>query len=342
MNNTATTRGGAIYNDYELTVNFSRIVGSTASEGSAIYNYQGYTANVEYNWWGSNTDPKTILNLIAGAVNGVDADPWLILSINATPSEIFNSKTSNVTVDIYTDSNNNNHSSEAAKYPSKIPVTFTTTWGSITQSVLNYGTGTAVFTANGGVIPTPNVVTVSAADSANLTATVFTNITIKPAANLYVNIKSSNSNPKIGETFKLTYKLGNSGPDAASNVTITIPVPENFEISSISGDGSWTYNAATRTITWTLANVPVGDPYLYITGKTTKAGVYSFGSSITSDTYNLNTEGVTPLTINAASNTASVNAANVTVAMQTTGMPIAGLILAILAVLGGIFTPRKK
>ena len=341
VNNTATNDGGAIYNYMYLTANFNRIVGNTALEGSALYNDQGYTANVEYNWWGSNTNPKLVSNLIAGDVEDVDADPWLILSINATPSEIFNTKTSNVTVDLYTDSNNNSHSSESAKYPAVIPVTFSTTWGSVTQSVLNYGTGVATFTADGGTIPTPNVATVSAADSANLTATVSTNITIKPASNLYVKITSSNSKPTIGETFTLTYKLGNKGPDAATNVTITMPVPENFEISSITGDGNWTYNAATRTITWTLANVTVGDPYLYVTGKTTKAGVYSFGSSIASDTYNLNTEDVTPLTINAADPT-EVNAASGTVAMQKTGAPLNCLILAILAVISGFAMPRRK
>ena len=349
-------QGGAIYNYYgQLTANFNRIVGNTASEGSALYNAYSSTADVENNWWGSNTNPKTINNLIACYVDGVDADPWLILSVNATPSEIFNSQTSNVTVDLYTDSNNNSHSSESSKYPAVIPVTFTTTWGSIIGAVLNYGTGLAIFTANGGAIPTPNVVTVSVADGANLTAMVNTDIIIKPAANLYVNIKSSKSNPKVGETFTITYKLGNNGPDTATNVTTTIPVPKNFEISSITGDGNWTYNETTRTITWTLMNVPKGDPYLYITGKTMGAGVYSFGSAIDSDTYNLNTQGVTPITINAASGTnadsttgsttdnmASVNAASGTVSMQNTGLPFNYLILAVLTVFSGFVMPKRK
>ena len=358
--------GGAIFNYYgagTLTVNFSRIVGNIASCGAAIYyglepddvmafdQEVGQLLDVRYNWWGSNIDPKLVDNLIAGEVEGVNADPWLILSVNASPSEILNTQTSCVTVDLFTDSSNGSHSGEFSKYPAVIPVSLTTMWGSVTGAVLNYGTGVATFTANGGPIPTPNVAIVSAADSANLTAMVNTAITIKPAANLYVKITSTNNNPKVGETFMLTYKLGNKGPDAASNVTITIPVPENFEITSITGDGNWTYNTSTRTITWTLTNVPMGDPYLYITGTTTKPGSYSFGSSITSETYNLNTEGVTPITINAANNTntnsttdntASVNAASNTVPMQTTGMPIAGLILAILAVLGGTLAPRKK
>ena len=70
-----------------------------------------------------------------------------------------------------------------------------------------------------------------------------------PQSSIYVVVTSSKKDPSIGETFTLTYKLGNNGPDPAENVTITIPLPEGFELSNISGDGNWTYNETTRTIT---------------------------------------------------------------------------------------------
>lgn len=167
--------------------------------------------------------------------------------------------------------------------------------------------------------------------------------TANAAADVIVKTTSSKTNPKVGETFTLTYKLGNKGPDAAENVTITIPLPEGFVISQITGDGNWTYNSNTNTITWTFTNVPVGDPYLYLSGSFSKAGSYVFGSSISSETYNINTEGVTPITINTVS---QVNAASTTttetIPMQHTGLPFAGLILAILAVLGGSVMPKRK
>ena len=167
--------------------------------------------------------------------------------------------------------------------------------------------------------------------------------TANAASDVIVKATSSKTNPKVGETFTLTYKLGNKGPDAAENVTITIPLPEGFEIVNISGDGNWTYNSNTNTITWTFANVSVGDPYLYLSGRFSKAGSYVFGSSISSETYNINTEGVTPITINAVS---QVNAASTTttetIPMQHTGLPFAGLILAILAVLGGSVMSKRK
>ena len=175
---------------------------------------------------------------------------------------------------------------------------------------------------------------------------------VNPSAYLYLQITASNKNPKVGETFTITYKLGNKGPDNATNVTITIPLPSSFIVSNITGDGNWTYNTKTNTITWTLTNVPVGDPNLYITGKTINSGVYVFGSSISSETYNLNTEGITPIIINTTKNstnpvtpknsTTILNADTNTIPMQHTGIPIVGLIFGILSVIGGSVMSRKK
>jgi hypothetical protein len=60
---------------------------------------------------------------------------------------------------------------------------------------------------------------------------------------------------------------------------MTIPLPSGFIVSNITRDGNWTYNPTTNTIRWTLT---IGDPYLYITGKTDTSGIYVFGSNITS------------------------------------------------------------
>lgn len=350
LTDNSATKGGAISTGNNLNANFNRIVGNKASEGSAIYNDWG-NANVKYNWWGSNNPDFSSL-IKNGQLSSTNAEPWLKLSINANPNEILNTKASNVAVNLYTDSNGDNHSSEYAEYPSEISLKFITTWGSITQKVLNYGTCTVVFTANGGPIPQQNPVIVSVADILNQTATVSTTIKIKPAADLYIYTTSSKTNPKAGETFTLTYKLGNNGPDAAENVTITIKLPEGFEKFEIKGDGKWTYDPSTRTITWTLTNVPVGDPYLYVTGKLTNAGNYIFNSAISSETYNLNTDGVTPITLKSkaqnntnTNSTISISKANAasktTIGMQKTGLPLNYFILAILMVIGGL-APRRK
>ena len=157
-------------------------------------------------------------------------------------------------------------------------------------------------------------------------------------SDLYVKITSNKNNPEVGEKFTLTYKLGNKGPDAAENVITTIPLPEGFHLSNISGDGTWTYDEATRTITWTMSNVPVGDPYLYITGWFTRAGSYVFTASVNSNTYNINTQGVSAITVNAQ----NVVRAK-TISMQETGTPITPILLSMLLVIGGlVLLTRKK
>ena len=169
-----------------------------------------------------------------------------------------------------------------------------------------------------------------------------------PKSDLYIQITSNKNNPKVGESFTITYKLSNKGPDNATNVTVTIPLPSGFELSNISGNGNWTYNTATRTITWTISNVPVGDPYLYITGKTNASGLYVFDSSISSETYNLNSEGVEPITISTTNpvtpknSTTILNADTNTIPMQHTGIPIAGLLFGILSIIGGSVMSRKR
>ena len=344
--------GGAIRNMGNITnIHFCRIVGNSATFGSAINNLDG-SVNAEYNWWGSNTNPKNISNLITGDINDVNADPWLVLSISANPTEILNTKTSNVTVNLYNDSNGVDHSNECAKYPSEMPLTFTTTWGSIAQTVLNYGTGSAVFTANGGSVPQQNPVTVSVADNFNQAVTLSTNITIKPTVNLYIHTTNSKTHSKTGETFILTYKLGNKGSDTAKNVVITFQLPEGLKFVNIHVDnGKWTYNETTRTVTWTLDSVPVGDPYLYLTVQAAGDGSYKITPSITSDTYNWNSGDNGNITINIQSNNnnnsnneKTVNAASKitkTVGLQDTGLPLNYLLLAVLMVLGGLIPKRK-
>jgi len=172
-----------------------------------------------------------------------------------------------------------------------------------------------------------------------------TNCTIYvPKANLYIEITSDKDNPTVGEKFTVTYKLGNKGPDDALNVSVIIPIPEGFHVLRIYGDGNWTVNA-NGTITWTFTNVAVGDPYLHLYGYASGEGDILFTASIFSDTYNANTIGVNSLTIQILpEETSQVNAATTetTVGMQNTGIPLPGMVLAILMVLGGLISTRKK
>ena len=527
-NNTSNNDGGAIYNEGTGYVNFNRIVGNTAANGDAIYNYSG-NLDATNNWWGSNTNPKDITNLIAGNVDGVHADPWIVLTIAADPTTINNLDTSQVTADLNHNSDNTDISGQGL--PEGIPVTFTATNGTMNPASSSTVNGAAVstftanksgtatvnatvdlqtvsvdininkaptqlsvsdtagvnnetinltatlsatnnnpvigkeitFQVNGSTVGTANTdangiatltytitqtpgtynigvvfaedddylgttgsgtltvdkkvttlvvsdvsgvngqnvnlqatltdsgtalpgkpiqfavngITIGTANTdangiATLTYTITQNtgtyditaifsgdseyldcvgvgfLSVDPSAGLYLNITTSNANPTVGESFIITYKLGNYGPDTAENVTINFQIPEGMEFVGITIDsGTWNYKTSTRTVTWTLDNVPVGDPYLYLTVKAIKSGTYSITPSITSDTYNWNTY-VPTLTISIKEATHSddpeneAKAATKTVPMQKTGTNIYHLLLATLLTISGLITTKRK
>ena len=168
------------------------------------------------------------------------------------------------------------------------------------------------------------------------------NATLKvPQSNIYILVTSSNGNPKIGETVKITFKVGNKGPDTANNVVLTLKIPEGMEYVSATADtGLFTYNPTTRTITWNISNVPVGDPKLILNTKVIQPGNYTIKPTITTETYDPNIHDNTGLiNINVTNNTTNstepvVNAE--TIPMQPTGTPIIPLILGALMIVLGI------
>jgi len=174
-----------------------------------------------------------------------------------------------------------------------------------------------------------------------------TNATIYvPKSDLYIKITASNDNPEVGEKFLLTYKLGNYGPDAAENVTITFKLPEGLDFVKVTADtGNCTYDPATRTVTWTIDSVPVGDPYLYFTVKAAGDGTYKITPGIDSATYNSGSSGDITINVQSPSSSGSTGSSTVkaasTISMQKTGVPLNYLILTIFLVLSGLVPKRK-
>ncbi len=193
-------------------------------------------------------------------------------------------------------------------------------------------------------------------DTYNLNTQGVTPLTIQATiknANISMTIMSNNIHPPVNKTVSLTYKLTNQGPDSADNVVVTIPLPKGFNPSMITGNGFWNYNPQTNTVTWTFANLEQAVKYLFVTGKFTNPGTYKFNANLTTDTYNLNTHGVTPLSIHAYIKPVPVNPGNNTnktnrtvkkgdVNLYKTGTPVSVFILAIFMVLGGILGSKRE
>ena len=161
---------------------------------------------------------------------------------------------------------------------------------------------------------------------------------------MYVNITPSNPNPQVGDKVTYTFKLGNKGPGIAKDVVFTYVIPEGLEFAGANVDqGTWTYNETTRTLTWTLGDVAVGDPYLWLDLNILSAGSFNINPVVTVSGHNIGSEGnIGSLLVNAVSVPTTVNAATETVPMQATGVPIAGLAMALLMVGSGLALGRKK
>lgn len=164
-------------------------------------------------------------------------------------------------------------------------------------------------------------------------------------SNLYVTVKTSNSHPNIGEKIYLIFKVGNRGPDTANNVVFTFKVPDGMQFIGVNVDnGSYTYNAESRTVTWTIGDVPVGDPKLVMGLKVLKAGNYTIKPGLSTSTYDPN------LAINIGNVNVNVSNGNSskpvvhgqTVPMQPTGTPVLPLLLGVLITIAGLVTTRKN
>ena len=347
MEGNSATYGGAIciwLSGINTNIHFNRIVGNTALNGNAIY-CSFSAVNATNNWWSSNNPVWADLLLLSNG-GTVDNSTWLYMTMNATPTTINNTQTILVTVNfnnIYNGTTVTSFDHGTGHIPDGTSVNFGSALGIFNPTIATTvnGIATALFTANQTGTGNLN------ATADNQTVTQL--LTVNPASYLYLNVTSSKNNPNAGETFVITYKLSNSGPENATNVMMSFQVPAGLEFVNATVDnGTWSYNPINRTVTWTLTNVAVGDPYLYLTVKALGSGSYTITPTITSDTYNRNTDPLTPFTVNVQaqnnSNSSTVNAASTTktVAMKDTGLPLNYLVLAILAVISGFVMPRRK
>lgn len=148
-------QGGAIHADGDMTISNSRIVGNSSADGPA--NGTGlFAANTAPlgvvatdNWWGCNGGPGASGCDTAVEPSGdngpLTINPWLVLSISASSTQIDPSGTSTLTADLTHNSNNVGGFS----VPNGTAVAFGGTLGtdSPTSTTLTSGQATSLFTA---------------------------------------------------------------------------------------------------------------------------------------------------------------------------------------------------
>ena len=183
-------------------------------------------------------------------------------------------------------------------------------------------------------------------------------------SDVYLQVIPSKTNPQVGDKVTYKFKVGNNGPGIAQNVVFIYVIPEGLQFNGASVDqGTWQYDNATRTLTWTLGNVTVGDPNLWLNVSILSAGTFNIQPTLSVSGYNPELEnniGSLPVTAvsaqigngsgsgsgSFAGNGTTVHAVTTTttktVPMQDTGLPLGGLVSALLLVGSGLALSRKK
>jgi hypothetical protein len=149
MLNTATGspgHGGGIFNQAgPLSVVNSRVVNNQAGDASGIYTL-GFDATATDNWWGCNDGPGASgCDTVDGVGGMVAVNPWLVLSISASPTQIKPHATSTLSADLTHDSSGTGGFS----VPTGTPVSFSGVLGSVepSQTILTNGIAASTYTA---------------------------------------------------------------------------------------------------------------------------------------------------------------------------------------------------
>jgi len=257
--------GGAFYAiDSGVTVSNSRIVGNTAAtSGSGFFEDVGTgsdSATVTNNWWGCNAGPggtgcDTVTK--AGAGESDSPNPWLVLSIGASPTSIVTGGTSTLTADLTHNSNN----VSGFSVPNTTSVSFGGTLGtdSPTSTTLTSGQATSTFTATGSGSGT------GTATVDNQTVSVGITIT-GPALSVSQSAVGTFTQGQTGQ-WQITVSNTVVGTNTSGTVTLTDNLPGGYTLNSFTGT-DWSCGSVGPTVTCTSSDVIAGgssDPTLTLT-----------------------------------------------------------------------------
>ena len=315
-NNTANNYygyGGAIYTDGNANINFNRIIGNTANQGSSLYNDDG-KVDASLNWWGSNTDPS---GEIRGS--GIIYNPWIILTITSNPNTISYGSKSTITTDLLYDSNNKYHNPVNGHIPDGIIVNFTSDeLGNInlkSTTTTNSATNTTFTGLNLGI---------SLVSSNVDNQTITTSIKIKTPTEIIVKQITGNK----GETVNLTATLINVlNKKNISGKTI------QFIINGTNIGSAVTNSNGIATLSYTITQ---NAGYYYITTIFAGDNIYSYSNG--GATLKVPHSNIYIAAINSTKPIANSEC----IPMEPTGVPIIPLFVGALMMVAGITNNKRK
>ncbi|MBI5459620.1 right-handed parallel beta-helix repeat-containing protein [Methanobacterium sp.] len=184
---------GMYVNSSIVNINFNRIASNNQYE---LISANG-NVNATNNWWGSNDNP---VNLDEIVFNGfVVYNPWLMLSIDPT-STVNSGGNASITADL-THNNLGQDTSSLGHVIKGIPITFSTSYGTILTPILTFN-GQAVAILNMGTTASRTVTVNASLDSQTVSRQMF----IAPGV-ATLHITSSALNSTTLQPISLTYTV---------------------------------------------------------------------------------------------------------------------------------------
>lgn len=246
-------------------VNLNRIISDYP-----VYLVNPGTLDALYNWYGSNADPSSKIS--SGTSIIINYNPWLVLTVAASPSTIYTVGSSKITADFIHDSNGGIHDPSSGHFPNGIPVNFATNLGTVSSSSSTVN-GIAQSTLNSGSVGTATVSATADGYTNNTPVTVILD-TVKPTAS--ANIKSGlyNTNKAItlsmSEAGHIYYTTNGATPTTGSTlytgpINITSTTLLKFIAVDLTGNPSSIY-AEQYTIDKTAPKIIATNPTNGVTG----------------------------------------------------------------------------
>ena len=172
--------------------------------------------------------------------------------------------------------------------------------------------------------------------SNNMASAIF----LEPVTAIDLTVLTSNPVPKVGQQFFYTVTATNNGPDNATNVMISAPIPAGLTL-----DNWWASTGTYANGIWNVGTIPNGTSAvlkLYVTPTAAAAGNrVSFTATITSlDQYDPIIPYSASVDVQIPKNNAEVNAK--TVPTKSTGAPLVPLALGALSILTGLAVSRRR
>jgi len=152
----------------QATAHFNRIVGNAVGLNNGTTN----TVDATNNWWGSNAGPGGVGSDTVNGTGTVTFNPWLVLQVTASPTSVVEGGTASVVADL-TKNNAGTDTSAMGHVPDGIPVSFTTTTGTIAPAMGFTASGKAAAQFTAGNAPATAMVSAKV-DNQTSTATVTT------------------------------------------------------------------------------------------------------------------------------------------------------------------------